>query len=205
VRLALGLGALFLAASFWVEVRYLHRIRSRALAPSAPVALVFGAGLAGPGVPSPVLAGRLDAAVALYRDGRVGRLLLSGDSARYHDETGAMRRYALARGVPEAALVVDRAGLSTYDSVLRAQQVFGVQRVILVTQRFHLSRALYIANALGMDAWGVSAGGGTVPADYTLRELVSRPVALASVWARWPHAPDRPELAPRRGPSAQRR
>ncbi|MCI0573423.1 MAG: YdcF family protein [Myxococcaceae bacterium] len=179
----------FLAASFYVEVRYLHRIRSRALAPRAPVALVFGAGLSAQGVPSPVLAERLDAAVALYREGKVGKLLLSGDNAdRYHDETAAMRNYALEQGVRVQDLLVDRAGLSTYDSVVRAQQVYGVNRALLVTQRFHLSRALFIANALGMDAWGVAADGlGAGSPTASLRELLSRPMALAFVLAR-PHA-----------------
>jgi len=164
--------------------------------PEAPVALVFGAGLSSPGVPSPVLAARMDTAIALYREGKVSRLLLSGDNqSRYHDETGAMRRYALSKGVKPAHLQLDRLGLSTYDSVRRAQVLFGVERALLVTQRFHLPRALYLANGLGLDAWGVPADSEPdKPSPYAWRELVSRPMALAQVLTQPPYAGEQGEV-----------
>ena len=185
--LLVGLGgaACVTAASLYVEHRYRDRILPRAQAPAAPVALVYGAGLAPGGVPSPVLAQRLDAALALYHAGTVRGLLLSGDNSdRFHDETRAMSRYARERGVPASAIQEDTAGLSTYDSSVRARSVFGVRRALLVTQRFHLTRALFIANSVGIEAWGVAADEGSVRTSrYALREALSRVRALLMVWA----------------------
>jgi SanA protein len=173
------------ALSAYVELRYAERIVPRAQAPRAPVALVYGAGLAPGAVPSAVLAQRLDTAISLYREGKVSGLLLSGDNSdRFHDETRAMVRYVLERGVPEAAVVGDDAGLSTYDSSVRARTVFGVKEAVLVTQRFHLSRALFIANSVGIDAWGVAADEGRPSSRrYLLRETLSRVLALGMVLA----------------------
>jgi SanA protein len=173
-------------ASLYVEVRYRGRIRPAGEVPAAPVALVFGAGLATVTEPSPLLAERLDMAVALYRAGKVKWLLVSGDSSDpSHDETHAMRKYAMEQGVPEEDVRADDLGLSTYDSCVRAQAVFGVKRAVLVTQRFHLSRALFIANSIGMDADGVAADTGEPRrSPYVWRELLSRPLALAMVIAR---------------------
>jgi vancomycin permeability regulator SanA len=185
---ATGLGvllALFLLASAYVNLRGAARIVAPADAPAAPVALVFGAGLSR-SEPSPLLAERLDMAVALYRKGKVQRILVSGDNSdRYHDETEAMRRYAAEQGIPPADLLQDDWGLSTYDTCVRAREVFHLDRVLLVSQRFHLPRATFIANSVGLDAHGV-------PADpvsrrgslYAFRELVSRPVALVMVLLR---------------------
>jgi len=190
-----GVLALGLAASFFVEFRYSGRIHSVAEAPLAPVALVFGAGLAPGRSVSVVLAQRLDAAAALLRDGKVEQLLLSGDNSdRYHDEPGAMLRYLTAKGVATSQIRSDPLGLSTYDTCYRAQALFGVKRVLLVTQDFHLPRALFIANALGMDAEGVAADDPkSLHGLYELRELVSRAWALLTVLAR----PEPQSLAPR--------
>lgn len=185
--LATGLAALLgvWVVSLYVEKRYADRIIPREQAPQAPVALVYGAGLAPGGVPSPVLAQRLDAAIALYRAGKVDSLLLSGDNSdRFHDETRAMVRYVLERGVPPGAVEEDDAGLSTYDSSVRAHTVFGVREAVLVTQRFHLTRALFIANSVGIDAWGVAADEGRPRTRrYALRETLSRVLALGMVLA----------------------
>jgi vancomycin permeability regulator SanA len=196
----LGLtAAVLLAAAFFVELRYRRRIVPTAGAPDAPVALVFGAGLGRGGTPSPVLRQRLDAAVALYRVGKVKKLLVSGDNTdRYHDETASMRRYVIALGLPEADVVGDDAGVSTYDSCFRAREVFRVRRAILVTQDFHLPRALFIANSLGIESWGVAAD---APADWTrryrIRELLARAMAVPLVIARPPARVPGP--APERG------
>lgn len=175
----------FVAISLYVEQRYLDRIVSTAEAPKRRVAIVFGAGLARGQAPGPVLAERLDAALRLYRAGKVEKLLMTGDNSdRFHDETTAMRRYAEERGVPAADLVGDYMGLSTYDSLVRAKRIFRIQAALLVTQRFHLPRALYIANAIGLDAHGVAADEGREDGSaYALRELLSRPLAFALVWA----------------------
>jgi SanA protein len=155
----------------------------------APVALVFGAGLH-EGLPSPILAERLDAAVALFKAGKVERVLVSGDNSsdpRYHDETLAMRRYLIGRGVPAERVLGDDFGVSTYDTCVRARTVFGVDRAVLVTQRFHLPRALFIANSIGLESDGVAADEGrTNRSPYALRELVSRPLAWAMVILKTP-------------------
>src|SRR5262249_60088254 len=116
-------------------------------------------GLAAGGEPSPSLAERLEAAHELWRSGRVGRLLLTGNTDPYHDEIRAMRRYLVKSGLPETAVSSDLEGTSTFDSCWRARSVFGVERAILVTQAFHLPRALYLARAAGMDVVGGRAGG----------------------------------------------
>jgi SanA protein len=121
-------------------------------------ALVLGAGVREDGSPSDVLRDRLDVALSLYRDGRVERILVSGDHrAESYDEPNAMRRYLEANGVPRAAIFMDHAGFDTYSSMWRAKNVFGAERVVVVTQAFHLPRALYVARSLGMAAEGASA------------------------------------------------
>jgi vancomycin permeability regulator SanA len=182
--LAVAVG--FLAASSFVEQRYAERIVRAASAPEAPMAIVFGAGLEAGSEPSPILAERLDAAIVLYKSGRVKQLLLSGDSSdRRHDETRAMKRYVVDRGLPAEAALEDPAGISTYDTCYRAGATFGVKRALLVTQEFHLPRALFIAESLGIEAWGVAADeehpGHSA---YEVRELFSRPLALVMVTLR---------------------
>jgi SanA protein len=175
-----------LAASFYVRHRFSERVLPVSQVPQVPVALVFGAGLATRGEPSPVLAERIKTAVALYRLGKVQMLLLSGDdSERYHGETNAMRRLAQAEGLPLPAVLRDAAGLSTYDSCYRAKKVFGIDKAILVTQSFHLPRALFVANSLGIDAYGVAADlNSPSHASYELREVVASAWALVLVTAK---------------------
>jgi len=122
------------------------------------VAIVFGAGLRRDGGPTAVLRDRVQTAVQLYQAGKVEKLLMSGDN-RFEDynEPEAMRQYARSLGVPDEAIVLDYAGRRTYDTCYRAKQIFGVQSAILVTQKFHLSRALFTCNALGVKAIGVEA------------------------------------------------
>ena len=155
--------------------------------PPVRVAIVFGAGLEDDGTPSGMLADRLDAAIALHREGRVQRLLLTGDHSRDdYDEVNAMRRYALARGVPASDLASDFAGFRTYDSCYRARAIFGVERAVLITQRYHLPRALYTCRGLGIDSIGLgSQDWGKYPngmmATYTWREWLASAVALWQV------------------------
>ncbi|MEU1881821.1 ElyC/SanA/YdcF family protein [Streptosporangium sp. NPDC020072] len=123
--------------------------------PPAPTALVLGAAAPG-GRPSPMLARRLDVSAELYRSGRVRTLLLSGDNSRKdYDEPTAMRDYLIARGVPPRALVLDYAGFDTWDSCVRARQVFGATKVTVVTQLFHLPRAVTLCRAAGLETFGV--------------------------------------------------
>ncbi|MDR1427978.1 MAG: YdcF family protein, partial [Bifidobacteriaceae bacterium] len=114
---------------------------------------VLGAGLNQDGTPGPMLAARLDTAVELYRAGTSDVVLMTGDNSRpNYDEVGAMERYAIDRGVPAGAIVRDRAGFSTYESMYRLRDVFGASKVVVVTQEYHLYRAIFDALKLGLDA-----------------------------------------------------
>jgi SanA protein len=129
-----------------------------AAAPYRPVAVVFGGGLYGDGSLTPMLQDRVDTAVELYRAGKVRKVLMSGDNRFLsYDEPGRMYDYAVAHGMPEQDVVRDYAGRRTYDTCYRAGAIFGVTQAILVTQRFHLDRALYTCASLGLDVIGVSA------------------------------------------------
>ena len=127
-------------------------------APAKRVAIVFGAEVKKDGTPSVVLRDRVETAVELFKSGKVEKLLMSGDN-RFVDynEPEAMRQYALTLGMPDADIVLDFAGRSTYDTCYRAKEIFGVDSAILITQGFHLPRALFLCNALGVDAVGVEA------------------------------------------------
>jgi vancomycin permeability regulator SanA len=117
--------------------------------------VVFGAGL-WDGEPSPYLAHRLDAAARLYHEGRVKVLLVTGDNSRKdYDEPDAMRAYLTKHGVPGARIVTDYAGFDTWDSCVRARKIFGVDRAVLVSQGFHIRRAVALCDAAGVDSYGV--------------------------------------------------
>ena len=142
----------------WVEARYAARIYQPEAAPPARVALVFGARVYRDSRLSAMLRDRVDTAVDLYFAGKVDKLLLSGgQNGEDYDEPAAMMAHALARGVPPEALQPDYGGLRTYDSCYRAVEIFQVQSAILVTQEFHLPRALLLCDNLGMEVVGVVA------------------------------------------------
>lgn len=157
---ALSLAAV---ASVWVLARAVAaaergRVFAVAAAPPRDVALVFGAGVFPNGALSAPLADRVRTAVELYHHGKVRKLLMSGDnSRRTYDESTAMKEYAVSLGVRPQDVVLDYAGFHTYDSCYRAQAVFAVHGAVLVTQRFHLARALFTCTELGIDAVGVAA------------------------------------------------
>ena len=126
--------------------------------PPQPVALVFGAGVWPGGRLSNALADRMDTAIALYQAGKVNKLLLTGDNrVADYNEPAAMAAYARSRGVAEEDLVLDYAGRRTYDSCYRAGTIFGVERAVLVTQAFHLPRALFTCDRLGLEVVGAVA------------------------------------------------
>jgi SanA protein len=127
-------------------------------APHAQCAIVLGARVYSDGTPSPMLADRLDTGIKLYELDKVDKLLLSGDHGQTtYDEVNAMLDYVLARGVPDEDVFIDHAGFGTYDTMYRARDVFQVETALIVTQDFHLSRAVYTARTLGLDATGVVA------------------------------------------------
>jgi SanA protein len=126
--------------------------------PTRRVAIVFGAGLWRNGTATPVLKDRVQTAANLYIAGKVEKLLMSGDNRFVeYNEPAVMRDVALSLGVPETAIVVDFAGRRTYDTCYRARAIFGVTEAILVTQAFHLPRAIYECSRLGVDSVGVNA------------------------------------------------
>ena len=136
----------------------MNKIYQRENAPSERVALVFGAGLRRDGTPTPILRDRVETAADLYFSGKVEKILMSGDNRFLeYNEPESMRQYALSLGVPDEAIVLDYAGRRTYDTCYRAKAIFGVENTLLVTQKFHLPRALFICNALGIKAVGVEA------------------------------------------------
>lgn len=166
-------------------VTFMRSFDDAATLPVEPMAIVFGAAIGGRGSLSPMLADRVLAATNLYRAGKVRKLLMSGDnSSPDYDEVTPMRRFAMARGVPAGDILLDHEGLSTYESCYRARTVFGIKRAVLVTQRFHLPRALYTCSQLGVDAvglgtpdWGIYSDG--LMLSYSVRE------SLASLKALW--------------------
>jgi vancomycin permeability regulator SanA len=168
LALAAGL-AVAASVNVWVETRGAARIRSLHGVSHADAVIVPGARVYADGSVSPMLADRLDTAVALYRARKAPRILVSGDHGTgSYDEVNAMRRYLEGHGVPAEHIFMDHAGFTTYDTLYRARDVFGVRRAVVVTQRFHLTRSLFVADALGLDAEGVVAD----RRPYTLASLV---------------------------------
>ncbi|NMO38193.1 DUF218 domain-containing protein [Streptomyces sp. GMY01] len=156
VQAVMAVCVLALLPATWLYVSTGDRLRTTADAPRTDVAIVFGAGLWHGGEPSPYLAHRLDAAVTLYREGRIKVVLVTGDNSRTdYDEPDAMRAYLTRHGVPGARIVSDYAGFDTWDSCVRAKKVFGVDRAVLVSQGFHIRRAVALCDAAGVDSYGV--------------------------------------------------
>jgi SanA protein len=154
--------ALLVTFNVWIHAAYANRMYASIddvpIEDQPRIAIVLGAGLTRSGEPTPALYDRVATAVDLYQRGLVNKLLLTGDNRfENYNEPEAMRRTALRLGVPDEDLVLDYAGRRTYDSCYRAHDIFGVKRAIVVTQAFHLDRALYLCEAFGIDSLGVAA------------------------------------------------
>ncbi len=150
--------------------------------PRTEAALVLGASVVR-GKPSPILEERAHAAVELYREGRVDKILVTGDnSALTHDEVTPVRKYLIDAGIPAGDIFLDHAGFDTYSSMYRARDVFGASSITIVTQDFHLPRAVFIARMLGLSAYGLHAKGGGSGSDY-LREVPASLKALGDLAA----------------------
>ena len=137
---------------------------------------MFGASVYGNGDLSPILEDRVDTAIELYRARKVDRILVSGDNRHYsYNEPKAMQEYLVTHAVAPQDVVVDYAGRSTYETCLRAKDIFGLDRAVLVSQGYHLPRALFIANGLGLDAVGMAGDLRLKPkVDYqSVRELAA--------------------------------
>ncbi|MCW8099130.1 SanA/YdcF family protein [Streptomyces tauricus] len=146
---------LALLPATWMYAVTGDRLRTAADVPRTEVAVVFGAGL-WQGEPSPYLAHRLDAAAELYRSGRIQVVLVTGDNSREdYDEPDAMRAYLTKRGVPDGRIVSDYAGFDTWDSCVRAKKIFGVDEAVLISQGFHIRRAVALCQEAGVASYGV--------------------------------------------------
>jgi vancomycin permeability regulator SanA len=183
VASVLGVGPASVAVA--ATVPYLHSGADGV--PAAPVAMVLGAAVDGAGHPSPFLAERIAVAVRLYQQGRVRALLMSGDNSRVtYDEVGAMAAEAARQGVPGSAIVQDHAGFDTYSSCYRARSVWGLTRIVVVTQPFHLTRAVWLCRSLGLDAEGAGTANDDTDATWYgwARELPALDKSIVDVWLR---------------------
>lgn len=179
---AAALAVLVAAPVVWVQAVGRSHVRDADDVPDRPVALVLGAGLRPDGTPSTYLRRRLEAARRLYADGTVRVVLVSGDNTtRWHDEPTAMRDWLVDHGVPDAAIVSDFAGVDTHDTCVQAHDVFRVTGAVVVTQDYHLPRALFSCGAAGIDVVGVGVSSRSVePAKAVLYRVRELP---ASGWA----------------------
>jgi putative sanA protein len=138
--------------------------------------LILGAGIWGD-KPSPMLEDRLKEGITLYKQGTTKKIIMSGDHSREdYDEVKIMKEYAESEGVPSEDIFMDHAGFSSYDSVYRAKEIFGVQKMIIVTQRYHLYRSLYIAKKLGIEVYGIESNLRIYPGQVfrEIREILAR-------------------------------
>lgn len=183
--------AVLIIPRLFTEVYSLNKLFKVNTVPQGKVAIVFGAGLQRDGSPSPVLRDRVETAVQLYQSGKVEKLLMSGDN-RFLDynEPGAMRAYALSLGVPEEDIVLDYAGRRTFDTCYRAKNIFGLDEAILVTQKYHITRALFTCNGVGVKSVGVPSDVRTYRKlsrlIWNVREMPATLVALWDVWISHP-------------------
>lgn len=185
LRTAVIVVALVLAPALWVQVVGQTRVRPGVSDISrTDVAIVLGAGLRPDGTPSTYLRRRLDAAAELYARGTVDVILVSGDnSTTQHDEPTAMRDWLVGLGVPEDRVVRDFAGLDTYDSCVRAHEVFGVTDAVVITQDYHLRRALFSCREAGIDVVGLGVSSTSVePIKAVLYRVREIPASIKAAW-----------------------
>ena len=168
---------LALAINFIVVISGGSKIVKEDEAKKADCIMVLGAQVKPDGTPSHMLRDRLNEGIKLYKKGKAAKLLMSGDDGQVeYNEVKVMLAYAKEAGVPESDIFLDHAGFSTYESMYRAKEVFGVKKLIVVTQKYHEYRALYIAKNLGLDVEGVCSD----PVTYAgqtfrdIREIVAR-------------------------------
>lgn len=155
----------------------------------ADAVVVLGASVYPDGTPSDILADRLEVACDLYKAGAARAIIVSGDNRTSHyNESDAMKAFCVDLGVPSADVYVDHGGVGTYESMYRARHVFGAERIIVATQAYHLYRAMFAADCLGMEAWGVACDKGTYndQARYSMREALARTKDFLAALLRLP-------------------
>lgn len=158
--ISIGLSAIFLlclSLNLYIMGSTKSRIQENVSLENIDAILVLGAGIWGKN-PSPMLEDRLKYAVALYEKNNNIKIIMSGDHRRDdYNEVQVMKNYAINQGVPSSSIFMDHAGFSSYESLYRAKEIFGVKKIIVVTQKYHLYRALYIAKKLGLEAYGIAS------------------------------------------------
>ncbi len=175
-----------LVLNFYVRVATSkYRYKNPEDVPAQPIGIVFGAGVWEDGTPTPMLADRVQGAINLYNIGSIKKMLMTGDnSTPDYNEVKAMQEYAINRGVSVEDITLDYAGFSTYESCYRAKEIFGITQAVLVTQNYHLPRAVYTCRQLGVDAVGLGTPDwGKFRNDsmrrYSIRELLA---VLKALW-----------------------
>lgn len=166
IKMLLGLGIAVLAAviGFSTYIKAVTKDKLQSVEEAAQkkekpdCILVLGAKVRPSGQPSKMLRDRMDKGIELYKAGAAPKIIMSGDHGREdYDEVNLMKQYAIDAGVPSEDIFMDHAGFATYDSMYRGKYVFGVERMIIVTQKYHVYRSIYIAEQLGIEATGVVA------------------------------------------------
>ncbi len=178
VPVALAIGAL----NFYYAKKIYDDIKQ---VPRAQAAIVLGASVLPDKNPSEMLTSRIDSAISLYEGMKVEKILLSGDhSDTYYNEVAAMRQYLVGHSnIARSSIIEDDFGVRTLDSIYRAKSVYHLQKITVVTQRFHLPRTLFLAHAAGLDAFGFAADrGGKVPFLLYVREVMAQILAMIDVW-----------------------
>lgn len=170
---------LALIINFYIKIKTKKQIKTKKEAmqiDQAECILVLGAGIWGD-KPSPMLEDRLLQAISLYENGVAPKIIMSGDhSKENYDEVNIMKQFAIDKGVPSEDIFMDHAGVSSYDSLYRAKEIFDVKNLVIVTQKYHLYRSLYIANQLDLQAYGISSNLREYPGQWyrELREILAR-------------------------------
>ncbi|MET8824748.1 ElyC/SanA/YdcF family protein [Streptomyces sp. NPDC004610] len=195
-QIVMAMCVLALLPATWLRLTTGDRLRTIADVPRTDVAVVFGAGLRWDGEPSRYLADRLDAAAELYRAGQIRVVLVTGDNSREeYDEPDAMRAYLTRLGVPDGQIVSDYAGFDTWDSCVRAKEIFGVDEAVLISQDFHIRRAVALCEAAGVSGYGIGVPDYRPGPSYSggVREILAAGKAAWDVVVR----PDPAFLGPR--------
>lgn len=175
IRTILLIAVLFAAANSYIIFYSSQYIK--ALPKSADCIIVLGAGVRKDGTPSPMLEDRLKIALSVYSKGISDKIIVSGDHGKEsYNEVGAMKDYLTQNGIPEENIFMDHAGFSTYESIYRAKNIFGVESAVVVTQKYHLYRAVFDARKLGITAYGADAAlrRYALQSKYSLRESIAR-------------------------------
>ena len=183
-----GLILLFiLVSNIWVvSSTYSHVYNSIGKLPIGQVGLVLGTtSKLRSGEENPYFVERINTAAELYKEGKIEHLLLSGDNETiYYNEPAKMREALLEKGIPDADITLDYAGFRTLDSVVRCKEIFGQEKITIITQQFHSYRALFISNYYAIDAIAISAQNTSFPSSLqvTLREFIARPMAVIDLY-----------------------